>query len=95
MQKQLEETSKEAVKKVVVEVLPILDNFGRALKSSDENQDFKLLFDGLKITNSQINNFLDHFGVKAIETVGKEFDPNMHEALLMEERDDVDMKNGR
>lgn len=87
--KQMEDMVHEATKKFVKEILPIFDNFGRAIKNSEVNKDFNQLFEGLKITYSQISNFLEHLGIKTIETTGKEFDPNIHEALLMEEKDDI------
>jgi molecular chaperone GrpE len=90
MLKQLEEAGVESAKKIVTQILPILDNFGRALKDSETNKSFDSLLNGLKITNSQINSLLDHLGVKAIDAVDKEFNPNLHEALMMEEREEVE-----
>jgi molecular chaperone GrpE len=89
MLKQMEDSSAEANRKLVLKIIPILDNFGRAIHNSETNKDFQGLYDGLKITNSEINRLFDDLGVKAIECVGKEFDPNLHEALMMEDRDDV------
>lgn len=89
MLRQMEEASDDANRKIVMRILPILDNFGRAIRDSEQNRDFQHLYDGLKITNSEIHRLFDDLGVKPIESVGKEFDPNLHEALLMEERDDV------
>lgn len=89
MLKQMEDSAVEANKKIVARILPVLDNFGRALSHSEESRDFNTLHEGLKITNSEILRLFDDIGVKPIESIGKEFDPNLHEALMMEERDDV------
>ena len=89
MLKQMEDSAVEANKKIVARILPVLDNFGRALSHSEESRDFNTLHEGLKITNSEILRLFSDIGVKPIESVGKEFDPNLHEALMMEERDDV------
>lgn len=90
MLKQLDDSSKEASKKIIIDVLPILDNFERALKGSEATQDFKVLFEGLKITNQQILSLFESLDIKKIDALGKEFDHNLHEALLMEEREDVE-----
>lgn len=89
MLKQMEDSAVEANRKIVSRILPVMDNFGRALKHSEESKDFNTLHEGLKITNAEIHRLFDDLGVKPIESVGKEFDPNLHEALMMEERDDV------
>jgi molecular chaperone GrpE len=89
MVKQMEDTSVEAAKKFLSEILPIFDNFGRALKSTEKSKDFEQLYNGLNVTNNGILHFFDHLGVKPMESIGKEFDPNFHEAVIMEERDDV------
>jgi molecular chaperone GrpE len=89
MLKQVEESSVEAGKKIVSKIVPIVDNFSRAIRNSEVNKDFNSLYEGLKITNSDINKLFDDLGVKPIDAVGKEFDPNLHEALMMEEREDV------
>lgn len=89
MLKQVEDAGVETGRKLFSEILPVFDNLCRALEASDKNSDFKTLQDGLKITQSQFSSVLEHFGVEAIDAVGKEFDHNFHEALMMEEREDV------
>lgn len=89
MIKQMEDTAAETTRKFLVEVLPIFDNFGRALKSTEKSNDFEQLYNGLSVTNKGILHFFDRIGVKPMESLGKEFDPNFHEAVLMEEREDV------
>lgn len=89
MLKQMEDSASEANRKIVLRILPVMDNFGRALSHSEENKDFNTLYEGLKITNSEIHRLFDDLDVKPIESIGKEFDPNLHEALMMEEREDV------
>ena len=89
MIKQMEDTAAESTRKFLIELLPIFDNFGRALKSTEKSRDFDQLYNGLCVTNKGIFHFFDHIGVKPMESLGMEFDPNFHEAVLMEEREDI------
>ncbi len=89
MIKQMEDTAVESTRKFLTEILPIFDNFGRALKSSEKSKDFEQLYNGLCVTNKGILHFFDRIGVKPMEPLGQEFNPNLHEAVLMEEREDV------
>lgn len=90
MLKQMEDSSIESTRKLVSDILPIMDNFERALKDAEKNKSFDSLYNGLKITASQIQGFFQKAGIEAIDSIGKEFDPNLHEALMMEEREDVE-----
>lgn len=68
------------------ELLPILDNFERALNSArkqreDGEGDINGIIDGLELILNQWISFLGRVGVKPIEAEGKSFDPNLHEAI--------------
>lgn len=89
MIKQCDEAGNEAIRKVVSQIVPIMDDFSRALKDCELNKNFESLYKGLKITSDQIKTLFNNLGIKEIEAVGSEFDPNIHEALLMEEKEDV------
>ena len=93
-----EETSnmlKFANQDLILELIPIADNFERAIKLDDNNLEDSLskFLAGFKILYSHLMDTLKKFGVEEIETVGKEFDPNFHEALMVscdkEKADDV------
>jgi molecular chaperone GrpE len=76
-----------AVADFVLELLPILDNFERALShSGDESGQYKK---GVELIYRQLRDLLEKRGLKAIETANRPFDPAMHEAILREERNDV------
>ncbi len=79
-----------AAKDIVMQIIPVADNFERAMKSSEETKNFDALVEGLKITHSEIAKILASYQVQPIEAVGKEFDPYLHEAVFMEEREDVE-----
>jgi molecular chaperone GrpE len=62
-------------------LLPILDNFERALAAAEQTKNFDALVGGVSGTLKQLRTFLQKAGVTPIEAVGKEFDPNYHEAI--------------
>src|SRR5262249_9504929 len=62
-------------------LLPIVDNFERALKAAEQSKKFEALIGGVSGTLKQLQTFLQKAGVTPIEAVGKEFDPNFHEAI--------------
>lgn len=78
------------------EVLPILDHFETALTSFDnENCDLEIsgnvksLVSGIKLTFKQFVDSLSKFGLNSFVSLGKSFDPKLHEALFDEEDDSV------
>lgn len=69
---------------LILDLIPAVDNFERAIKLDDTNLDDALskFLAGFKMIYSHISDALKKYGVEEIETVGKEFDPNVHEALM-------------
>ncbi len=90
MLKEKEDFRLSANRDLIIEILPVLDNFERGLKASEETKNFDALLEGIKMVHSEIHKLFEDYNVTPIEAVGKEFDPNLHEALMMEERDDVE-----
>lgn len=86
-QKEKEETAKYASERVVLSLLPVLDNFERAIASTRKNNDFEALSQGVEMIERMFLKVLEDEGLKVIESVGKEFDPYLHDALLREESD--------
>lgn len=66
-------------KDIVEKILPVVDNFERGLVQAPEEDAFA---DGMKMIYKQLMTTLDELGVKPIEAVGKEFDPNFHNAVM-------------
>ncbi len=71
---------------VIDKLLPVLDNFERAL-IAEENKESSL-YKGIEMIYKQFVGVLDELGVKAIPTVGEEFDPNVHFAVANEESEE-------
>ena len=71
------------------EMLPTLDNMGRAIEECKNNGDASDLLAGVELTYNGLLNALKKFGLEPIDSVGQSFDPNFHEALAMEASDEV------
>jgi molecular chaperone GrpE len=89
MVKESESTAQFAVQSLILDFLPELDNFDRALKLADNSKDFDKFVVGIKLIEEQLFKVLGKYGVEPIETVGKAFDPNLHEAVMEEENNEM------
>jgi molecular chaperone GrpE len=75
------ELAKFTNRELIKALLPIVDNFERALRAAEQTKNFEALIGGVSGTLKQLQTFLQKSGVTPIEAVGKEFDPNFHEAI--------------
>jgi molecular chaperone GrpE len=82
-----EEWVKFANEDLIKSILPFVDNLERALDHSEKTEDIQSLIEGIKLTIQQLLKILNKFGVSPIESLGKPFDPTMHEAMLVVETD--------
>ena len=69
---------------LVKELLPALDGFAKALDFAKKT-DSEDLMKGIALIKKQLEDAVSKFGVKEIETAGKPYDPNLHEAILMKD----------
>ena len=69
--------------KSVVAVLPVIDDMERALANAEKTDDAAALKEGMELIYKKFIKALEGLGVKAIETTGKDFDVNYHEAIAM------------
>ena len=69
-------------KSVIEKILPIVDNFERGLATVPEESREDPFVDGMNRVYKQLLTELDNIGVKAIDAVGQEFDPNLHNAVM-------------
>lgn len=72
---------------VVADLLPVIDNFERALKHVPKDLEANEYVKGVQGIVKQFEKTLENMGVERIATVGTEFDPRLHEAVSMEEGD--------
>lgn len=75
------ELSKTASEEVIIELLPVLDDFERANKSNEASKDCEAIKDGINLIYSKFKSTLERNGLKSIEAIGKEFDTDYHEAI--------------
>lgn len=87
-QKEKAEIIKYASERVVGDLLPVLDNFERAISAAQIKPDFSAFSQGVELIFRQLQSALDKEGLKAIDAVGQPFDPNLHDAVQRVESED-------
>lgn len=85
-----EDLAKYASFKLVEQLLPVVDNFDRALQTSRESRDFDAMLKGVEMTFRQLDQVLAQEGLLAMESVGKPFDPERHQAIMQVESDEYE-----
>ncbi|KFZ41818.1 nucleotide exchange factor GrpE [Anoxybacillus flavithermus] len=78
----MEAAEKYRAQSLVSDLLPILDNFERALQVQVEDEKAKSLLQGMEMVYRSLIEALKKEGVEAIESVGKPFDPHVHQAVM-------------
>ena len=83
---------KRANKGLLLSLLTFMDNFERALKAGEQDANVQgtEYYKGIELIHKQFIDFMHDNGVTEIESLGEEFDPNVHEALTMVEVPDID-----
>lgn len=79
--KEREEARKMEGKDVIVALLPVLDDFDRALRSMDSATDVTPVKEGVQLIQNKLKNVLAQKGLKEMESIGTPFDPELHEAI--------------
>lgn len=70
---------------LVKDMLPIVDSLDRALEHSGNLEDFEAFISGFKLIQEQLLGCLEKHGVERVQSIGMDFDPNIHEAMLQVE----------
>lgn len=83
--KEKEGVYSDAYADVISAILPVIDNLERAVKFSEDKE--SKLYEGLSMTLRSFEETLEKLGVEVIESDGKEFDPNLHNAVMHIEDD--------
>lgn len=76
-----------ANEKFIEMILPILDDLERSLSASDNNNSFEVFRNGVELIYKNLLETLEKEGVKPIKSIGEQFDHNLHDALMMTERE--------
>ncbi|HDH98536.1 MAG TPA: nucleotide exchange factor GrpE [Deltaproteobacteria bacterium] len=90
IEREKSEYMKYALESFAKELLPFLDNLERAVTSAKDSRDFDKLIEGLDLTISGYLKTLERFGLKVFTAEGQKFDPNLHEALTVQEHEGVE-----
>ena len=83
-----DEARRYANERLLSDLVPVLDNFTRALESAEQSQDFEALKSGVSLIQRQLTEVLTRAGLQRIEALGQPFDPNFHEAIMQVEREE-------
>jgi molecular chaperone GrpE len=91
MLREKEESIRYANTALLKDIIGVIDDFERAIGSAQESKDFDSFLSGIQLIEKQFVSMLENnWGLKRMETVGEEFDPQRHEALMMEENPECD-----
>lgn len=77
-------------KSVLEKILPVIDNFERGFSTVEESDKDDAFVQGMQKVYKQLMDELDKIGVKPIEAVGQEFDPNLHNAVMQVESEEFE-----
>ncbi|MDH4008387.1 MAG: nucleotide exchange factor GrpE [Desulfuromonadales bacterium] len=81
-QRDREEAIRFANDRLLREMIPVLDNLERAVGHAEQgDDDSQVLLEGVNMTINQFRKVLEDFGVKPINALGEDFDPNLHQAM--------------
>ena len=75
---------------LVLDLLPAIDNFERAMKIEATEEQAKSLYTGMEMVYRGLLDALEKEGVEVIKSVGTEFDPHLHQAVMQVEVEDTD-----
>ncbi|CDN43743.1 MULTISPECIES: nucleotide exchange factor GrpE [unclassified Paenibacillus] len=87
-QKEKEELAQYASSKLLTQLLPVVDNFERALAAAAGSGDSDSLAKGVDMIFRQLQGVLEQEGLKAMEAVGSPFNPEFHQAIMQVESED-------
>ena len=75
---------------LLLDIIPVIDDFERAIQSAEKSADLNAFIEGVKMIEKRLTNQLESkWGLKRFSSAGELFDPNMHEALMVEKSSDV------
>jgi molecular chaperone GrpE len=79
--KEREEARKTEGKELIVALLPVLDDFERALRATENATDVASVRDGVILIQNKLKNILTQKGLKEMQSIGAEFNADIHEAI--------------
>ncbi|KKO51286.1 nucleotide exchange factor GrpE [Paenibacillus sp. DMB20] len=89
-QKEKEELAKYASSKLITELLPVIDNFERALAAAGESPEVESFSKGVSMIFRQLEGVLNAEGLEAMNCVGQPFNPEFHQAIMQVESEEFE-----
>lgn len=84
MAREKEEGQRYAVATLLADLVPVLDDFDRAIASAEVSREYAVLHDGVALIRRQLGQMLEgKYGLKRFSAINQPFDPNRHEAVAM------------
>ena len=90
--KEKAELIKNGGEKTLTAILPVLDDFERALKNMETSEETKAMKEGVELIFNKFNKILSQEGLQKIETEGRDFDVDFHEAIALIPAPSEDLK---
>ena len=90
--KEKAELIKNGGEKTLTAILPVLDDFERALKNMEASEETKAMKEGVELIFNKFNKIISQEGLQKIETEGREFDVDFHEAIALIPAPSEDLK---
>lgn len=90
MNREKQEAIDFANQSLLLDIIQIIDDFERAIQSAETSKDFSSLYEGITMIEKRLSSQLENkWGLKRFDSAGEPFDPNRHEAILMEKSADI------
>lgn len=89
IQRERDQERKYINRTMALDLLPIIDNFERALQASKQAGEKGTLVDGVSMVHAQLLDMLKRQGITGIEAANQPFDPNLHQAVMQQPKPDV------
>jgi len=86
--RELAETRSYVKADTLTPILNVFDHFKMAVDAMDQTDDMKVVKDGMKMISSEFDKAMDDLGLEELNAIGKQFDPNYHEAVANEESEE-------
>lgn len=88
--KDRQEAEKFRAQSLLVDLLPVLDNFERALTTATGSEESSSLLKGVEMVQKSLHEAVKREGLEEIKSVGEQFDPNVHQAVMQEKDDSAE-----
>ncbi|HRS53502.1 MAG TPA: nucleotide exchange factor GrpE [Bacteroidales bacterium] len=91
--KEKAELMKTATAELLINLLPITDDFERAIQSTSQSSDIQSVIEGVKLIQQKFINFLTKNGIEEIKSIGEKFNTDLHEAINVKQSENEEQKD--